>query len=743
MKTSRKSLLSIFVAATTVISANAGSYSNNINGLGRYAYKSRHTSAFQGTRQQRIEALSSMMNQVKTPLKENAFKPNQTLGPADIAGTMDGPGNEMWFYTAHFTYQNIVHQYFTEKIMTEYEFRVYDASMKEVGSVHDKVRYASDEVRIPIGGCDIVPAITKNFFNDDDKYELMVSMDVNSTTPGYNHSRTMVYSLGGEKEILEVLDPAYPDQSIQSPTHTLTKEFDKPITTVGFVVDVLDASKDGNENIFISFAQESFPSSEFDGDLSSDEGKNFFWNYVSGAKQKFEMYSKATDDSGIKKIFEKEIPLLSLPGNQESSPYMISFNRDGEAYFIFQQYKKLFYKPYYTYDAEYEMEEDNFLKIDLYKVNEGKTELIQTTEIPVVKDTSVDALATYYATGDMRYIEDISFGQYTQDGKASYVITRKNYLSGDQTDQSFYVYSSDGKLLKTLFEYADGTLSLSNISGYEPQQMFVSIEEGKYIFNMVNLTSGETATKINSVLKIDEDSDADQMTANLDRTPVGDSYNYVIELGVPSVDENDNNILRIGWFDKDGKYKEMHEVNMGKDVRYAQCYLQGAALRSDIFVDDDLHEYMLLIKRSTGTTTTQEELLIAQQISADTPSGKNILILTPEERKGSIINIMPYLGVSSPILSVLYQQSDTDALTNDIYYLPFGSSAVTEIASDFTDSDFYYDGNAIHADGCLITVFDLEGKKAASGLNTVSVSGLPSGIYVATANGNARKFIVK
>lgn len=104
---------------------------------------------------------------------------------------------------------------------------------------------------------------------------------------------------------------------------------------------------------------------------------------------------------------------------------------------------------------------------------------------------------------------------------------------------------------------------------------------------------------------------------------------------------------------------------------------------------------------------------------------------------------MPYLGVSSPILSVLYQQSDTDALTNDIYYLPFGSSAVTEIASDFTDSDFYYDGNAIHADGCLITVFDLEGKKAASGLNTVSVSGLPSGIYVATANGNARKFIVK
>lgn len=742
MKTSSKSLLSVFVAAATMISANAGIHTD-INGLGRYTYKSKHASAFRDTRQQHIEQLNSMIHKANPSHKENAFKPNQTLGPADIASTMDGPGNEMWFYTAHFTYQNIVHQYFTEKVMTEYEFCIYDASMKEVGKIHDKVRYSSDEVRIPLGGCDIVPAITKNFFNDDDKYEVMVSMDVNTTTPGHNHSRTLVYSLGGEKETLDVLDPAYPDQSIQSPTHTLTKEFDKPIDSLGFVVDVLDASKDGVENIYISFAEESFPSSEFDGDLSSDEGKNFFWNYVSGAKQKFEMYSKATDNSGIKKIFEKEIPLLSLPGNQESSPYMISFNRDGEAYFIFQQYKKLFYKPYYTYDAEYEMEEDNFLKIDLYKVGDGKAELMQTTEIPVVKDTSVDALATYYATGDMRYIEDISFGQYTQDGKASYVITRKNYLSGDQTDQSFYVYSSDGKLLKTLFEYADGTLSLSNIDGYEPQQMFVSIEEGKYVFNMIDLISGNTSAKINSVLKIDDDSDPDQMTANLDRTPAGDSYNYAIELGVPSVDEDDNNILRIGWFDKDGKYKEMHEVNMGKDVRYAQCYMHATALTPGIFVADNLHEYMLLIKRSTGSTTTQEELLIAQQISPETPSGKDVLLLKPEDGKGSIINIMPYLDMSSPILSVLYQQSGTDALTHDIYYLPFGSSAVTEIASDSKDSDFYYDGNAIHAEGCHINIFDLEGKKSAAGFNTVSVAELSAGIYVATANGKARKFIVK
>ncbi len=743
MKTSGNSFLSLFIIATTAISANASLLGSNPDNISRYAYKSKHTTAFQGKRQERIEMLNSMLNQKKTVHKENAVKPNNTLGPADIVNTMDGPGNEMWYYTANYTYQNIVHQYFTEKVMTEYEFHIFDSNMTKVGTIHDKVRYASDEVRIPIGGCDIVPAITKNFFNTDDKYELMVSLQINSTTPGYNHSRTLVYSIGGEKETLDVLDTAYPDQSIQSPTHTLTKEFDKPIDTVGFVIDVLDGSKNGEEEFYISFAEESFPEDEFNGDLSSEEGRNFFWNYISSAKQKFEIYSKAVDNSGIRKIYEREIPLLSLPGNQESSPYMISFNRDGESYFIFQQYKKLFYKPYYSYDAEYEMEDDNSLKIDLYKLSDGKAVLMQTTEIPVVKDTSVDALATYYATGDMRYIEDISFDQYTHDGKASYVITRKNYLSGDQTDQSFYVYSSDGKLLKTLFEYADGTLSLSNIAGSEPQQMFVSIEDGKYVFNMIDLISGKTAAKINSVLKIDEDSDADQMTANLDRTPVGDSYNYAIELGVPSVDENDNNILRIGWFDKTGKYKNMHEVNMGKDVRYAQCYMHGAALRHDLFVTDNLHEYMLLIKRSTGTTTTQEELLIAQQISAETPSGKDILLLTPEEEKGSIINIMPYLEMSSPVLSVLYQQSDTDALTNDIYYLPFGLSTVTEIATDSAEADLYYDGNSIHAPGYLISIFDLKGKKTASGIDSISVEGLAAGIYVATANGKARKFIVK
>ena len=60
------------------------------------------------------------------------------------------------------------------------------------------MHYADDELRVPY--VDLLPVVTKKFFNDDDNYEVAVGFAVNSTTPGINHYRTVAYSIGGDKD---------------------------------------------------------------------------------------------------------------------------------------------------------------------------------------------------------------------------------------------------------------------------------------------------------------------------------------------------------------------------------------------------------------------------------------------------------------------------------------------------------------------------------------------------------------
>ena len=135
-------------------------------------------------------------------------EPGTTMGPVRNFFDLDGPNNELWYYTTTLWTKAIRYPYYTDYILTEYQFDIYDSQMEFVGSVHDKMRYQDDEVRVPgpDRGIDILPVITKNFFNNDDKYEVVVSIAVNSTTEAVNHYRSVIYQIGGEKETVSVYD---------------------------------------------------------------------------------------------------------------------------------------------------------------------------------------------------------------------------------------------------------------------------------------------------------------------------------------------------------------------------------------------------------------------------------------------------------------------------------------------------------------------------------------------------------
>lgn len=667
--------------------------------------------------------------------------PAFSISASDMIGDLDTPGGELWFYTSNMVYKTIEHEYYKEKVLLEYSFDIYNSSAELVGTIHDKMRYEENEVRTV--ECSIVPMVTRNFFNDDDKYEIMIGLGVNRTkvyddgTTEWlpNSYRSVIYSLGGEKETLEVEDSATGE--------TVSREFDKPVYKIeGSLGDVLDASVEGKEQVFLTFYDESLPEYGDDDIIMGDDGpvvSDAFWNSLTAAHITARVCGKVGADGTMPELLRFEIPILSLPGDQEGTPFMISLRDGDDAYYVVQYYKEVFYNRYDSPTDDLTMREHNSLMVDLYKVADGDITKVNTTEIPFVMDSKDRLLFSFHSLGDFRYAEDVRFNE---DGKLSFLVTKNNFFADEHSEYSYYHYASDGKKINNIFENAESNLPMSDVEGHDPQQMFVTYGNGEYIFHFVDLPSGVEKAAFSCYLETDPDSDPDMMTSNIDRTKVGDSYRYAAEMRTPSVDENDNTIMRIAWLDDKGGFLRMDEVNMGQNVLYARCYIDGFSLQNDLFLTDEPNEYMLLVKRGVDLTTTEEHLLIAQAMSPSAPDGLDVLLLTPCE-KGALSTINPYTMLDQPMLHVYYYDADADKVSLDVYTLPFDDAAVKEIEWEGTAAAMTFNGMEIFSAGNEISVFSLQGSLLRKGVNAVKVDDLGAGVYVAVAGGAARKFVVR
>jgi len=684
---------------------------------------------------------------------EAGFEPDETINPSYSVGPvenfmdMDGPNGEMWYYTTKLWSKSIRHEYYIEEILTEYEFKIYDSNMEYVGKIHDKMRYRDNEVRVPgpAIGIDMLPVVTQRFFNSDDKYEFVVSIAVNTTTEGINNYRSVVYSLDGEQETLSVYDPAT-DGEVQ-------KLCDRPVCEYdAFINDVLDASTDGVENFYITFTGMYDPDAPERANAEPSNPDEEYWELAQAARLTLSICGKADATGKLTLVKTVEIPYLKMQGNQESSPVAFSMMRNGKPYMVVPYYKEPFYNPYYSVNDDLSMREGNSLVIDMYELQPDRAILAYQTEIPMVRDTAHDAYFTFYSVGSLRWSNDVDFNHFSTDGKPSFYITRSNYKtsSDSESDFCYYVYDSNGALKKTIFEYAENTLQLTNIEGSEPQQCFIYYDEG-YTYYMVDLYTGLTSKTlaINYLLQVDADSEADVLLSNFDRVPMGSNdWKYCFELKVPSIDDDENNLLRLAWFDKEGKFERMDYVNMGKDVYYAQSYMNGTALNPHLFKLDDLHEYMVLIKRGiqSGSSASQEELIVAQPQSEENDwKGKTLLYLTPCE-KGILrgIQISPVQdGTNKLMITWRNGNGATNNYSADFYDLPFDKQLGIEDAVAEADSRIAFDGNSVSCQGEEITVYSLQGIAVAQGRDSVATASLPTGIYLAVAADTTLKFIVK
>lgn len=697
--------------------------------LTKLRYKIDSKSVFSNSRAISSAAITELVERKGTrsdAVQNENPSPAVSLPPSTQTGNIDAPGGELWYYTGDFEYEEIPPHddiTYTDRVLRSWTFNIYDSELKLIGTIKDKMDYAEGEVRVPM--CELTPVATCNFFNTDDKVELIVALAVNRDTGGNNY-RSLVYSLNGEKD---------------------ADGDDVPVTTFNDLVgDVAQgpSSPDGSDNFYISLMADVY-------DESLDD-ESTFWDYLLSQKASITVYGKALNDEGPRKLYETVIPLIQLPGDQENVSPLMSMRRGDDVVFSISYYKEPFYNRYDDpLSDDMTQRAGNSLMVDLYTATETDFTKFSSTEIPVVLDPMNDSdgnptcLFSYFSVGSLRYTDDILFDAPGASPTApDYIVTRGNYqVSTDGIINSYFTYSHDGSPKNTLFLYADGTLSLGDLPGFEPQQMFVSVDPFGYLYNFVNLYSAENTATVEAQYYYDNDTKSDLLAANLARFIDGESYKYVFEMRYPTTDANGNDILRFMYITDKGEYDHIDYVNMGQGVEYAQSYLSTEAMAPHAYSVSDVPAYMFLVKRRIGSSEANaEELMISEAVTEENPDGKKLLQLG-NGLNGVLSSIVPEFATDEQPgrLFVYYYDSENSKYTLDVYNLPLNDESGVSQVSDGT-SVLNIENGIIYASG-EIAVYSIDGSKAAKATNSLDLSTLKDGVYVLVVDGKAFKFLKK
>lgn len=560
--------------------------------------------------------------------------PSYSTPKSDSFQYLEGPDGSTWYAICKYDTESVVLEggYATELILKGFSYTIYDSEFNEIGTVTDAIRLEDDETRCAQVSLDIT--VTKKFFNYDNNYEVMVSLAMN--TPDYTvNTRTNVYSIGNER----------------------TDGYDTPVAVIpGMPVDAINLSSNSwSEDFFITFLTEKQP-----------DPNGSYPEYIDYLAQFFEVmttYTKAGGNGEATVIKEREIPMLCLPGDQMSTPSMLSKNVDGKLTLIYSQYEKsLFIDPSGMGGNEDLTPNNNFL-IEVEQINDNYPrgfDTVCSTSIPTSRRSDdPNVLYTFYGIGNLNYDGDVDFDNYTSDGTPCFVVTIDEYLLNDDDNynSSYYVYDSKGQRIKTIAEDTFNFAILSDVPGHEPQTMFIHTGDDM-TFDFVNLYSGE------SVCRVDQMYRGYPLTLSIDRVSTGKGYAYAIASGMGEYDEEDNLEAPVIWLDMEGELIRVDKIPAGQGVEMAQIFISQDALSPFVFNTDKEIEYMMLVKRRVNPEdkALREELLIA------TVKDGAVHTFLPDEEKGNLSTVY-LMGTDNKKLVIAYVLDD--AFTADSYNLPF------------------------------------------------------------------------
>lgn len=550
--------------------------------------------------------------------------PEHILDEAHDFGYLYAPNNDVWYYTLNYDYEYIKHEYYTQKVIKGWHYKIYDSTFSEIADIDGTVELGEGETGI--AGVDLGPDVTQKFFHYDNYYEFMVM--VATTTEDYvNNYRTLIYSSDPSKK-----DPI--------------AEFE------GYYVSALNVPANKySEDFYITFLN------EIETEQTDIYGVPNIMDY------KLSLYKKGGYSEGPQIIQEFRIPaiLLSAP----DAPFFLAEDHNGIPYFALSRLKYSFYEDPWDYNNE-NLTPDNTFDITLYSIDEWNTLTdLGTTSIPVPDQLPGNPF-TFLSLGTFSGVDDLSFNRYTSGDTPAYIVTYDHYLSTDSDVYDYMVYDVEGNLMHTIAEGVSGGIFMTNIRNAAPQVMFTKgIGTEDVSLEFIDLITCET------VLSLPQYYEGLSLTAQIDRTPFEGSYAYAVSLGSAYEDAEGNTIHSIAWLNPDGTPIRVDKINLGKDVAYAQVFINGLALSPYTINTDSKHEYMFLVKRFIGQdSATQEELVI---INTDS---QILLTCEPSAEYGIISSVNPIaLGTLQSSLDVIYFNYDTDMLAALIYDLPFNRFA--------------------------------------------------------------------
>lgn len=584
-------------------------------------------------------------NPRRTAQQAQAPQPVHSFEGVEDYSLLMAPDGSYYFYTAELKHDKVEHEYWTEYILTEFTYHFYDSQYNHIGDVHDRVQYSEGEVRI--ASQQIAAQLTAKFFNYDDRLEILLTQIYNTDTPGNNHTVTRIYSIGG-------------DTDAEGNTELIA-------TINGMPVDGINAAVDQwSESFYLTFTHD-----EYTVDLEED-----LMAYLEGYEMVLETYKKGGYSGGPQLVATNRIPVLMMPGDQANTPCLLSFARNGRAYFAIQRYEKRFLEEPIGFTDNDNPTADNRLLIDLYSIGGWDSEfrLEQHTEIETLQEQDVPGLLfSYWAIGDLDYERDI-----LMDAEGlRYVVAKEKFFiqDDDATLNSYYIYDAQGQPLQTIITDTNGYMRLTDLPGHETQFMFISTGEDYATYEMIDLPSGNYITAFDALL------DGHVLMVSGDRVASDTGYVYAFRDGRPTDDGQGNNIEKVVWLDTEAQILRVDRINTGQNIAMALGYLNSAVLSPYFYNTDDSQEYMYLVKRydqGDTSTHTAEELLVL-------PAGEQfapLLWLRPDDQKGSLRNIFVDHTASPAVMQVTYQNEALGNYNVDIYNLPLNAMQGQGTADD-------------------------------------------------------------
>ena len=647
-----------------------------------------------------------------TPNYFDIWATNNTVGSEATRGAIEDPIDSFtqipdytelstpygtYFVTMKYDYEDhYVNEYYTERILTGYTLTFYDPEFQPAGTIKDVIEFDASKGETATAHCIIDNYTSTHFFNNDDNLEIMVYLGI-KTGPDFDYHPNFyekVYSLGGEKD---------------------ENGNDKCIYTVeGRLVDTVTTG--GADNAYLSFVNDKYYSAKDYADPV--ERANATTTTVT-------VYGKG--DSQPVVVMQKDIKMVSYPGDTTDGIYIISKTADSTPYLFFSHYEK----PYFVNPLGGAIDEsatanNNFI-IEAYKLSGDKSELVSTTSIPVVIPQNEEKLMyAFYSIGDLTWKNDIDMTVNGTPAAPAYIVKTAVTEAADLDTQSasYDIYSADGKLIRNVSKDTESFKTLNQAGSKEPHVMFVAFDDnGDYLFNFVDLYSGKV------VMSIPQIYEGEPLMAEAERIKDGDGYKYAIILQNDFIDDDYTTYKRLAWFDQNGKLDRIDKINMGKDVQASILNMTPEVLDPYVFDTDPAMEYAVLVKRTYDNTVRNEFLIVDDtdewyaNFSADDGKGDPVLFTVAPSSNGNKL-YMAY--------------NDGRNYTIDVYSLPFASLGVDSIL-DENNAQAYFSGDTIIATGAEITVYTLGGVKTLNGRDALSTATLSKGVYVAVINAGKGK----